>query len=477
MKPRLIHSLATALVLASSPLRAATIDDLVASLRVEIEKSLVEAKASKSGAGSGSVFEVERLMSRIENGIAKETFEDVDQALNQLATTRLSLEAKERISVLQREIPKIAEERQKAFVAQVGAAIEKAGKACLAAKTEGDLDPLLVELGALRKQRAESNSGHSESRQRLNTRLDGAIRFINRWQDYLLQSSRGYDATARSVLRELADPTSSQYYPILSRAEIVARLGKDQGVTADDVVRAVKTLDDVPNAITELTRLARENSARFAGSTEFSGPVNELNQIARAHAAFKAGNYGSALLTASQWEGTGGLRSPESMRLKTLLLLELLPRYLELADDPQPKAGENPSEFLLRLAAEGVAQNDWARVARILDAYRLTAFGNRNAPAWVSVEIEACQQFVAGQNLEKTARFVPAIFAYQRAIKTVGKYSPHKAAADRLAILQQERPDAFAEAGKEPHVRELLEALRGSAIPRLNAPGVSAFDN
>ncbi|MDB6175719.1 MAG: hypothetical protein JWL59_5030 [Chthoniobacteraceae bacterium] len=477
MNPRLLKSLGAALALAALPLHAATIDELVAGLRAEIEKSLAEAKAAKPGAASSNAYEAERLISRIENGVARENFDEVDQSLNQLAVTRLSIEAKERVSLLQREIPKAAEERQKTFVAQVGAAIEKAGKACLTAKAESDLDPVLGELGALKKQRSDSGSGFSEPRQRLNARLEGAARFVNRWQDYLVQTARGYDATARNLLRELADPSgSSQYYPILSRTEIVARLGKEQDVTADDVVRGVKSLDELSKAIADLTRMSRESTNRTFGASESGALLNEINQIARAHAAFKAGNYGSALLTAAQGEGTGGLRSPESMRLKTLLVLEVLPRFLELPDNPQPQAGENPSEFLLRLAGESVAQNDWPRVARILDAYRLTAFGFRQPPVWISADLESCQQFVAGRNLEKAGRFVPAILAYQRAVKTSGKYSAQNAATDRLISMEKEHPDAFAEAGKEPQMRELLDALRPAATQRLSPLGTPIFD-
>jgi hypothetical protein len=388
--------------------------------------------------------------------------------------SRLSPEAKEKVTALQRELPKFVEQKQRAFMAEVGAMIEKAGKACLDAKTESDLDPIVAALGALRKQRADTRDGFSEARQRLNTRLDGAIRFVNRWQDYLAQAGKGFDGAARNVLRELADPSGNQSnYPILPRDQIVARLGKELAATADDVIRTTKTLDEIPKAIAELSRMSREGNARFSGGTEFSAPLNELRQIARAHSAFQAGNYGSALLTAAQWEGTGGIASPESMRLKTMLLFEVLPRYLELPDNPKPNAGENPSEFLLRLAGEAVQNNDWTRVARVLDAYRLTGFGYRQPPSWVAVELDACQQFMAAQNLDKAGQYGPAILAYQRSLKGSGQYSPKRAATQRLRELEKEQPAAFAEATKAPEVRELLEVLR-SIAPRVAPVSTSA---
>jgi hypothetical protein len=153
-----------------------------------------------------------------------------------------------------------------------------------------------------------------------------------------------------------------------------------------------------------------------------------------------------------------------------MLLTAILPKFLELADNPQPKENENPSEFLLRIAADGSGQGDWAKVARALDAYRLIAFSYRQPPAWVTAELQACQEFLAGQSLEKARRYVPAILAYQRAVKVVGKYSPQKAAIDRLATLEKEHATEFAEAGKEPQVRELLDLLNAGAIIRTPPP-------
>ena len=471
MKTPSARSLAGALLLAAIgtlPLCAAPIDELLTGLRAEVEKSLLEAKASKTSTYTTS--EIERHMTRLETALSKDSFDEAEQALNQLATAKLTLEAKEKISQLQKEIPKASEERQKAQAAQITATIEKAGKACLAAKTESDLDPILLELGTLKKARYDSSGTTNEVRQRLNNRLEGAIRFVNRWQDSLAQSARGFDTQARTIMRELADPTVGSYYPILTRAEIVSRMGKDIDTTGEDLLKSIKSLDDIPQVTADLNKMVRES--RSSGGYENSAILNDLAQISRAHGAFKAGNYGSALMTSSQWEGTSGPRSGEINRIKGMLVLQVLPKFLELPESPQPKAEENASEFLLRVAGEGASQGDWSKVSRALDAYRLVAFGYRQPPAWVVAEIDASQQFLAGQSLEKARRFAPAVLAYQRAVKVTGKYSPQKAATERLAVLEKEHPNEFAEAGKEPQVRELLDLLNSGAIIR--APSLPA---
>ena len=460
----LICSLAAGLF-AALPLRAVEIESLIAKLRVEVEKSVAEAKAAKTGSTAAS-SEVERNLARLEAALIRESYEEAEQTLAQLAVAKLTLEAKGVVSELQRELPKAADARQKAFAEQVGAALEKAGKACLAAKTETALDATLAELGALRQRRAESGADH---RSRLYTRLDGAVRFINRWQDYLTQTARGYESTARAVLRELADPSSSysgsQYYPIVTRAEILARLGKDSDAGPEELLRGVKNLDDLPKAIAELQRLNRQSDPRRSGGYEGALPLNDVNQIQKAYAAFKAGAYGEALHGATQPDFSTGPWSAEIGRLKTLLLLKVLPRHIELPDNPQPKEGENPSEFLLRLATEGTAQGNWTRVSRALDAYRNVAFALRTPPVWVAGDLDACQAFVAGQNFEKAGRYGPAVIAYQRALKSGGKYSPQQAATARLATLEKEQPSAFAEATKDAQLRELLETIRTTPPP------------
>ena len=63
------------------------------------------------------------------------------------------------------------------------------------------------------------------------------------------------------------------------------------------------------------------------------------------------------------------------------------------------------------------------------------------------------------------------MLAYQRAVKSAGKYSPHQRAAARLSALEKDQPAAFAEATKDAPLREILEALRpatpGASTPRI----------
>ncbi len=285
--PALLLAAALALVTVA---RAAEFDDLLARLHAEVEKSVTESKGIKGGS-SYSTYEPEHLLTRLDAAVLRDGFDEADQVLTQLASARLSAASKELISQLQHELPTLAAERQAHFAAQVNAAVEKAAKACQTAKEEKDLDPILVELSGLKK--ARSDGSNSEARNRLHARVDGAARFVARWQDYLLQQARGFESTARAILRELADPATfsgNQVYPLLPRQQILARLGEE--TTPEESLRKVKTLDELPAALAELRKQAAGADGRRGYSSSLldgSYQSSELFQIEKAHAAFKAG--------------------------------------------------------------------------------------------------------------------------------------------------------------------------------------------
>lgn len=219
-------------------------------------------------------------------------------------------------------------------------------------------------------------------------------------------------------------------------------------------LRAVKNLDDLPPIITQLTKTVAPRRYGAGPYYDSSVIVAELNQIYKAHAAFKAGSYNQAIQvgTAAPYDGGGTMPSVETIRLRNLLLAEVLPRYLEISGYGDMRAGENPSQFLMRLADEATAKGDWDMVQRVLDAYRLSAFAAR-APAWLQGEITACAAFLNGQNFEKAGQFSLAVSSYQNVLRQSGKHVPLKEAGERLAVIKKDHPEVFATATKEADPR------------------------
>lgn len=98
------------------------------------------------------------------------------------------------------------------------------------------------------------------------------------------------------------------------------------------------------------------------------------------------------------------MSSVETIRLRRLLLAEVLPRYLEVSGNGEVKPGENPSQFLMRLVDEATANGDWDKVQRVLDAYRLSAFAMR-APAWLQGRSPPARRLFPAKTLRRRGSF------------------------------------------------------------------------
>jgi hypothetical protein len=145
----------------------------------------------------------------------------------------------------------------------------------------------------------------------------------------------------------------------------------------------------------------------------------------------------------------GTVPSAGIIRLKSQLLVAVLPHYLALPENPQPKADENPSDFLMRLATEAAGRSDWEAVSRILGAYKMCAF-NTNPPTWLSADMASCAAFLNGQKLEQVGSHIAAIVAYHKVLQqSPGRFSPAKQAAERLAELRKDQPEDFDAAVRE----------------------------
>lgn len=277
----------------SSPLRADEAGDLLDKLPIESTKSIEVLKGEKGN----SRYEIDRIsndVARVQKDLARDTFNaaDAERALTQLAATKLSPEAKVLVSRISALLPGLTEANEKDTAARINTFLEKAATACLSAKKDSDLDEVAAELNA-RKQRPMDYSS-SAVRTRNYYKIEAAIRFVGRWQEYLAQSAGGYDLPAKNILRELGDmPTN---YPLLTRAQILAKLGPEEAVETPDVLfRAVKNLDELQPVITQLSKPATPRRYVSGMNYDSSGIVFELNQIYKAHTAFKAGFYSQAI--------------------------------------------------------------------------------------------------------------------------------------------------------------------------------------
>ena len=471
MKTILHTTLFTLAFLITAPLRADEVGELLNKLQIQTAKS-IEMLRDDKGRDRSDLDRIYNDLLRLQNDLAPDTFDgaNAQRMLSQLATSKLSPEARAIVSKISILLPGLTEANEKNAAIRINAALEKAAAACLSAKKESDLDVVLIELNA-RRQRSPDRPA-STLRLREGSKLDDSIRFVGRWQDYLAKAAGGYTLAANKLLHELADNPSP--FPLLTHSQILTKLGPPElkPESPDVPLRAVKNLDDLPPVIAQLSSRATEMSYMVSGSVsdELLAVLNDLKMIEKGHLAFKSGAYSQSLQVVSHRTGWGGrVSSLEANRLRGLLLAEVLPHCREVPGNEEMKPGENPSQFLLRLADEATAKGDWDMVQRTLGTYHLVAFEVK-APAWLQGEITACAAFLAGQNLEKAGQFSSAVRSYQSVLKQAGKRVPTKEAGDRLAAIQKDHPEAFTAAMKEAEIRDLIESIGRLGLRPVTAP-------
>ncbi|HEV3410511.1 MAG TPA: hypothetical protein VG095_09455 [Chthoniobacterales bacterium] len=340
------------------------------------------------------------------------------------------------------------EAKEAAFVSEVDASCKRAGDLLLKAQTATDLDPVLVELSRLRDQQQRA---YSEVGRRATARAEATIRFVTRWQDYLVQLSVGNEKAAREKLTSLADDTS---FPVVPRSEILARLNPlptptpppraDVNTPAvEAIMLRIATLEDVAAAVKELRPLRQG-----ANPVDFEA-INELIMISNEYEQTKAG----LPVSLAAMNGMHYRRFP---KLRSEFVLLLLPQHLR-ALERKPAKGESGDEYLKRLGREAKEAGDWPLLLRVLETSHSLLTTNTVAPP----EIAALKAFIAGENQYAAGQFSLAVTSYQTALRDGGNSVPAQAIGGRLKHIQANHAKAYEEG---------LERYRNPASANANLP-------
>jgi tetratricopeptide (TPR) repeat protein len=418
--------------------------------------ALIASDFSGKMANSPAGRRILNLTKQLHGGITRAEYGDSRTTLEQLLDAIPTAPGKQIVTQLQQALLGEIESRNNELVAKVAAFLDKAARICPEAKRASDLDPLFADIDAI-----EIASGLDLAARERET-LDSASQFLTHWQAYLAQSAGGYEAAALATLRSIRDsPTSRPLVPLtVLNAQIDILTQSEPAGRVTKILNGVKTLDDLPAAIEALRAISLLDPERF-GSESTDG----LAHMEFGARALKAGDYAAALATVAALPTNSALeddygrsfRSTSSagqqyiagippatyFSLRNQLLTALLPAYLALPENPQPKPGEDPSQYLLRLAGEAAARSDYGEVSQILGTYRLCAF-NDSPPPWVDSGIAACTAYFQGQKLERAGFFAGAIAAYHRVLdQGPDQFNPVSQATARIAALRKDHPADF----------------------------------
>jgi hypothetical protein len=441
---RIVGRNAAAAVGAYMAVEGTDLHDLLGKLNIEVTKTLEEHKDPRKK--RTQFDQLSRDMETLQKDFAHDTFNAVEasRVLGQLAAnSQASPEIKELSTQILALLPDEAEAQRKDYAARLDALLKKVVETCLAAKKETDLDTVSAELNALKQPGYSSAPDYTQN----SGRREAAIRLVRQWKEYLAFLETGYEDRAKDILRSIADSPGT--FPLLTREQIMSKLGGEPKIEPlEKILSEVKDLDELAKVIADVGAVNSKRRSTDPGANETYTTLNELKQVYKAHAAAKAGLYQNALQIATNiLNSLNTPASAEEFRIKTILLSEVLPAYLDLPNDATPRAGENPSQFLLRIADEAAAKGEWEKVQRVLDVYRTSAFGMR-PPTWLGGEIAGCSAYLSAQKLENAGDFKRAAIEYEKVLLQPGKRLPIKEATARLAALKKVHPEAIDAASK-----------------------------
>ena len=330
--------------------------------------------------------------------------------------------------------------RLETMTKKVDDVLSHASEVLIKAQKTQELDGILDDLQKLQVPQGGMN-GYDPETQALTSRVSAAYQFVAQWQDYLSYLGSGNIQEAQNTLRNLVNSRSPGEALLVPRSEILARtvaLASPTKKAASDaspsapaqptetsVLAGIKTLDDMEPTLRSLKSVSNQ-----------SYDLNQLSQMIAVYADSKNG-----LPITLDWlaSNNGANSSPELERVKSLLLIYLLPRYIG-SNALTPNPGETVNDYLKRSIETVESKQDWVSLQRIIEA--------ETKLAKTQVYPSGTQSFLAGLNQETAGQYAMAVTSYQTALRNPDDYLPAKLVGDRLAEIKKDHPTEFEEGEK-----------------------------
>jgi hypothetical protein len=376
----------------------------------------------------------------------------------------LSLAFVSLVSTSSAETPKNKSGDTDALIASVGPLVEKA-------KNPKDLDGLLETLhGSVQTLAASPSDARSQMKLQ---QLNSAFQFVTRWQEYLAASVAGADARAKASLDNIL--RSQQIFdPIfLPRSEILEHLNDPdkyalEAATADskssnpdsnadpldNILEAVKKVEDIPDAVDKIGRLS---VAKIKSNLDWSQLAALFNQYDNVAAGLPV-----VLDLKAFMEGPtiGG----DVSRIRSLLLLYMLPRAFGTDKTAPPREGETVRAYLDRMRDSASEKENWPLMQKVISVQMRLSGVSSPTPIYFPQYVRPLQSyngtqcFLAGLSRESSGQYELAVKSYEDAFSRPDMFLPVKAVGARLAAIKAAHPDEY-EKGEEDSLIPALSTL------------------
>lgn len=326
-----------------------------------------------------------------------------------------------------------------------------------------DLDELFDALNRIKNDRY---SYYTEDAS-LYERVASACEFTRLWQDYLSHSAAGQ---VQLALTDLQNVNQNNYGAgIIPRSEILDRIagcvaGKGAPEPAKappevaEILKGVKTLDDLEPALQRLAQLPE-------GNPKTAKAYGNLAPLVQAYTNVKASlpeiiNLGSA-----------GTETELNVNpdLRARLLVYILQRYFETFQGPAPGPEEKPQVFVDRVVADAVGREDWPLLRKAMAGQ---TYLNRNSALSVYATGNVSwgiDHLLAGINQEAAAQYARAVASYQDALRVADITSTAKLIGDKLAAIKKDHPKEYEEGMQPTPAPQVVRNYPNQGTPE-NAP-------
>ena len=264
----LIATLTAATCLTASAQEQGVSDRLKSLKAAAAEPALAGTPASATGAMRDMAM-VANNVTQVEGQIANQDFENARRFIRQWMQNTASPQIRKMLEDLLAEVEKLAKDRDEKLRAKARDILDRASAACLVAKKEEDLAPVMEEMRDFME--SELNSGRWRRASRWQQEFNNALQFMDRWQEFVAARAAGSLDAALQALQQLSG-YSSKLVPRSKLMEIQKELApkayagfKEQIEKSGAQLAAAKTAAQAAEAADAIST-AYDDMNRFGGS-------------------------------------------------------------------------------------------------------------------------------------------------------------------------------------------------------------------
>ena len=325
------------------------------------------------------------------------------------------------------------------LTAKIHAVLGRVPDILIKAEKPQDLDGIL---GDLQKTQTPQNGrfGYDQEIQEVANQVTSAYQFVAQWQDYLSYRNSKNTQEALNALRNLMNSRPAGDVVLMPRSEILARisaLGSPAApVFTPPPVPTLPAIDETVKILNGIKTLDDLVPAFKAVRTATNGQGYDFAAIAQMAGVYANAQNGLPISLDLNPSNTNGQPLPELARIKVMLYLYLLPRFIG-SHAPAPKPNEAVNDYLKRTLEASEAAQDWETLQLALEAQMKINGINLFNPGE--------HNFLAGLNQELAGQYSLAVGSYQSSLQNPDNYLPVSVVKDRLAIIQKDHPTEYNE--------------------------------